>query len=714
MERYRLLDVANARPTQTPAADVVPVQQVVVAASRPAAVAGGGAGVCGGEYDHPTYHRHGFAVQVRADGNPVLLEAALTAQTRAADWQVSRKVGRTLQGTVWVTQRRSRNERTALHRFNRRNRTNLYGLRYATRPLGVDLTLSGVRLADVETISALLTGAGATSVKLTSFTRAEAYTVLDATCAMRLMRGEGLLPYKNDCRRHKRFLIKDHVVGTMKVRVRSQVHVMLNVYRIHHGATYRYKVEVSIVGNTSSNNVFTKADALRLYAVLDGLVGRHQLRPLAKPDRWEPRERPGGFVRDKQLSEITWKAYRGPPVRKQVAADCHSQMTPLVLEIVCYDKGNPPSRISIRTTTLEELGQSIIENTGTKGRPAATCPRTNIPSTASCWREALKLDLQDTNGIMAELAIPVAYDEAETLRHLMDGFPNAGFASLSDGTITKTLTHLAIEHPVRDNTSTLVIWVDLSVRSELYKILQHYDAGVRHLLNELVPIDAILKDGELGAPLIDAQHVLPDDGHALWTLDVDGRWAWTTGMALDASLRTLRTACESSGITVLFVSHDVRPNHSGAYVDKHRYTDSLVRTMLGDAGRYWCHQRYLLQELLPATREFVLDDSRPKGRYVWMPADVRLVTIKDELEGRTGRIVYRLPRGGDGIASRNGTSNALKAEDISLPAGMFHLGGEDRRRSGVPTPKGQRRQNASSPPWHTQLAEIDAAFEPTT
>jgi len=89
----------------------------------------------------------------------------------------------------------------------------------------------------------------------------------------------------------------------------------------------------------------------------------------------------------------------------------------------------------------------------------------------------------------------------------------------------------------------------------------------------------------------------------------------------------------------------------------HRFRDARVRSFIGDAGRYWCHARYLphmarwtftrpartvpTHELdvkgRPTFREFVPREK--SGIYV-----DRIVVVKDEAEGEPGRIIFQAAR----------------------------------------------------------------------
>jgi len=83
-----------------------------------------------------------------------------------------------------------------------------------------------------------------------------------------------------------------------------------------------------------------------------------------------------------------------------------------------------------------------------------------------------------------------------------------------------------------------------------------------------------------------------------------------------------RAACETHGSKTVFITTDARTTWGRGPLEKsHFYRDHRVRSWVGDAGRYWCHQRYRVEPDV---------EGRP----------CRVVTIKDETEGLVGRLVY--------------------------------------------------------------------------
>ncbi|MFI5299363.1 MAG: hypothetical protein ACHREM_14810, partial [Polyangiales bacterium] len=92
-------------------------------------------------------------------------------------------------------------------------------------------------------------------------------------------------------------------------------------------------------------------------------------------------------------------------------------------------------------------------------------------------------------------------------------------------------------------------------------------------------------------------------------------WPRAVGVWLWSLLQALRTVCEESGLNVVLITVDARRDvDSGLLRRSHYFTDARVRSFIGDAGRYWAHQRYIVE-------------------------DGRVVAIKDEHMGLPWRIL---------------------------------------------------------------------------
>ena len=153
--------------------------------------------------------------------------------------------------------------------------------------------------------------------------------------------------------------------------------------------------------------------------------------------------------------------------------------------------------------------------------------------------------------------------------------------------------------------------------------------GVHEDIEELPEIT----DGEMAMVIVvepDLVNLLTED---TWTRD-DGsfdrdalkaaasRWAdqgertGCSGILTDA-LDDLRSLCETTGLRVVFVTVDDRSKYALAgRVSPYTWSGAIVRSQLGNDGRYFAHSRYLVE-------------------------DERVVMWKDERHGRPGTIAWQ-------------------------------------------------------------------------
>jgi len=155
------------------------------------------------------------------------------------------------------------------------------------------------------------------------------------------------------------------------------------------------------------------------------------------------------------------------------------------------------------------------------------------------------------------------------------------------------LVHLTDEHPIDDDIGMLVLVFDTSISAEVEDPDYFFDEG-DSLEWKLRPGVVQHEGGKFDEDPI-AQSALP----------LGATW-WPV-------LAELRELAEKGGMSVVLVTTDFRmPTGIGEMRKTHYYTDARVRSLLGDAARYWTHQRYRVEHLTT-------------------------VTLKDEAEGKTGR-----------------------------------------------------------------------------
>jgi hypothetical protein len=134
--------------------------------------------------------------------------------------------------------------------------------------------------------------------------------------------------------------------------------------------------------------------------------------------------------------------------------------------------------------------------------------------------------------------------------------------------------------------------------------------------------------------------------------DVMPLWPKAMGAWLWPVFQGLRDLCERTGIRVVVITTDLRPDHGRAptLLRTHRFRDARVRSFIGDAGRYWSHLRYLVEsgtriQAHPAHTLVAPDGDqdvvRPCIAYDEHHRVVeRVVCLKDEAEGQVGRVIF--------------------------------------------------------------------------
>jgi len=161
---------------------------------------------------------------------------------------------------------------------------------------------------------------------------------------------------------------------------------------------------------------------------------------------------------------------------------------------------------------------------------------------------------------------------------------------------------------------------------------------------EIVNFDDMFKPG----PLMPPEHVVPG-------MDAFPALFKATGAWLDDLFAELRQLGEQTGLKVIVVTCDGRPDHGrGSLLRTHFFKDGRVRSLVGDAGRYNSHIRYLVERVVVAVgsskerMENVQEDGEmitriyePRVEYEAMVGNV--IVVKDEAEGQTGRLIYEAP-----------------------------------------------------------------------
>lgn len=630
---------------------------------------------------------HGYDLRLRLlvdrpQASVVLARCGWSAQADPKVW-ISRTspngtVYYGLRGGLSLGQRPPSNRKLPLAMQNRGWRTRLYAVSVEMTERDIFLDLKGTRLGDVRLFAEGVLGLGPGDYELAYVRILERYLVLSPPEAMRLAAALNQTPKTSA---NKQRLIVDLAVPLV-VRRRSKRVAHLTMYRVTCGATAAFKLEVALKGRKRDRSFFTWADAKKLDAILLGLVREHGLHPIPKPQRWEPRINADldESQMDQDMREIGHAAYRGRQVsaaKVRAAWKCHTPTGPECHEEPRFTASAKPSartggrlldsNDSLSAITLlapqgvEPEVVTGVEEAESSCLPAAPLLHLHGEDTAPCCYapegyEAPRLDaparpsvlvareVLKTRGVMAEVIFPHDLDPgpcvdaflAEAQR--LGRRPGVGLVA-ADGAGDPLTWGSAVKHwhlhPWTDDVDVVLLVVDTSAVAEW---ADAFCQGEEELNGAMVagpfhPDPQPTGDGHIWDPGV-ASHARVM-GHVLWD-----------------AFKLMRQACEAEGVSVVIFSVDMRPDHGKCplYIEKkggqrklrasHLYTDARVRSSTGDAGRYWCHGRYLIE----MGRTVRMEECGAIVKKKELRMVRRVVLAKDELEGRTGRVLYSAGR----------------------------------------------------------------------
>ncbi len=633
-------------------------------------------------------YAHGCSVRVKIN-----LEAtsAVQALTRCgwnevaspSIWKSSTPAPMTLRsvmrGSKWLEERAPGNAKLALVGRNREWKTRIYSLAIERKNDAFHVDLQVVRYGDIRKFMEEILGLYGSDYEIVYFRTVERFIVLPPHEAFRLAEKLGTAPSNGRGRlARKRYLAKDIEVPVV-VRRWARATANLIVYRIDRGATAAYKVEARLRGQRHDRGQFHESDIEKLDAVLLDLVHRHGLHPIPKPARWEPRsftttrERGAFDPSMKRLPQGAWRGTQIPKQLKQTVESCH---TPARVRWVACPRDSdafPPSA-RIRSDSTASLGSvdavdasdSIVKN--------VTMDLRNI------WKRVEGESFEVTRYILANqedvdvhhsadrdpwkrIADDIAHSRLYLHEVLLDpeqcpgpllqalaggGLGNIGVAALcavhSSGhpDTWPAVSEAALAHPFEgDDVDTCVIVIDPSAVDDVASAVVGDDTFER-------------------GPLMLPESVAPgmDPLPALFR---------ATGAWLADLFQELRRHGEETGVRYVMVTCDGRPEHGrGTPQRSHYFRDGRVRSSIGDAGRYYAHMRYLAERVVKTTWKSGYHETIDDGdatilvehhpRVDQESIVGKVVVIKDECEGLTGRLVYEAPITHPGRGWKRGTA----------------------------------------------------------
>lgn len=622
---------------------------------------------------------HGFSVRMWFNIEMAAVAAALPrcgwseAPSRAWKYSVSKSgVERwVLRGSKWLNERPPQNSRLPLAGRNLSWKTRLYSLAIERKEGIFAVDLQGVRYTDITKFIVEVLGLSETDYTIEYYRRAERFIVLWPHEAFRLAAELDAQPVAGRARwSRKRYLVKDYPIP-VTVRCWAKTVATLNVYRIEGGATSQFKVEVALRGQRNDRGQFGETDIETLDRILLDLITDHDLHPIAKPARWEPRSFNTAVERgdfDPFMQRLPHRAYRGSKLKPstiRLVRRCH---TPSLVRLVecAADSGMNPSdhRIRANTSTPSPSGSSdaqplvwqCVEGSGFGIRRYLNTAQVDAPTpstvTSTPWKAAAK-EVALLPGNFFEFVFDPEHDPADLVKAIIEeGIGPVAVSALcaaSDNGHADTwqsILNMMPEHPANDDAAVWVLVIDPSAFVDVSTAVTVCDDDT-----------TTLRDGPLVNP------TWAEKVGVVEPLQVRAMAAW-----LWETFAGIKDICEKTGLRVVVITADARPDHGKAgLLPSHYFRDPRVRSFVGDAARYHCHQRYLVERdtytvSFPArmTRTehevdgapvFLEEHARVEHRrFVW-----QIVCMKDLAEGQQGRVIYggRRPRVG---ASRRSNS----------------------------------------------------------
>lgn len=496
-----------------------------------------------------------------------------------------------------------------LYEMNKRVKVRLYDVGIDLTPHELFIELSGVQWRDVDRFLMHVLDLPAGSYEIVHLLNAERYIVLSAADAERVAESYGTAPRSGGgAYVRKAFLVKD--VGiSVPIRRRAKTEALLTLYRITLGSTYVFKMEARLRGRRRDRQQFGLHDVGVLDDILLEHVERLQLVPLAKPARWEPRDRRSladSGPLDATIRRLPEKATRGRAMIARLVrelANCHT------LEPdgqhgtrgeVAADRSVPP-RIMSSSSSLSQSPSFRVIHESHPMEPRWFVPDDEPRSLEQLLARPQEAPTSPEDAIARELnllpgaLVEIVLSPDENPTSYVEAIINSRKGRRVGVSLLGTHTWGALErgplqdHALNEDADDVVLIVDPSAIGGTDAVCSWDDEAI-----EMRP-----------GPLADRHDLAAAESTALAAM------LWN-------SLRACRAACESENALIVVVTIDHRPpSRYGTQRRSWFFTDARVRSLIGDAGRYLCHVRYRVGH---------------GGR--------RVVTIKDEAEGLPGRILW--------------------------------------------------------------------------
>ncbi len=538
-------------------------------------------------------------------------------------WRRSSPKGGTrwdVKSAAWYTGRKPSPE-SGLGRRNDEWGTKIYNLSIQLGKEGYCLDIGGIRRSDLDRVMTVVLGLGDGQWDLAYWRRLERYVVLTTADATSLSQAlSGAYERRGGRESAKEYLLRDRMFP-VTVRTRSKLQAEAVIYRVDpgRGTTNAWKLEARLKGQSSTATTFSEADAMRvLDEILRGLVEDHRLTPIRKPARWEPRDCQAPLETASTVSDLRGLRTSGFRGCKPPSVNLNTPWPFLSVYSATPTKGYGTDPL-IREGTLlflqlsgmdvSSIDEDFLQSWITNHRVQEGFPVSNYRSSESTsknnfepWKSLSSEIVSCPHGTLTEVILGPNESPCPFIREL---------SSVASGNLAVSVLTAGNRRPGATGHEI--------VGYELGDVVRDHPFG-----KEMPKYWIQVIDYDTAVAVHHERHGRP---HAM-----------AVSERLTPYFSYWRQVAEATGLSIIVVSLDARPvAGKGPWRPAHNCRDTRVRSIVGDAGRYFCHMRFMVEGT----------DTGGVSRSV--------VITKDEVNGLgAGRIIW----------TRSGEANTT--EEVSV------------------------------------------------
>ncbi len=529
-------------------------------------------------------HSHAWSARVRIR-LPVAEAAAVLKKLwwheGHSGWRRSSPMGGTrweIKAAVWSTSRKPSQD-SGLGRRNNEWGTKIYNLTIQLGKDGYYLDIGGVRRSDLDRVMTVVLGLADGQWEVVYWRLLERYVVLTTADAFKLSQAlSGKYERRGGRESAKEYLLRDRMFPVI-VRTRSRQQAEAVIYRVDpgRGTTNAWKLEARLKGQSSTATTFSEADAMRvLDEILNGLVKDHGLMPIRKPARWEPRDCQAPLEATANVPDLRGlraSAFRG---RKPPAVDLNTPWPLLSVYSAMLTTGcdiDPLIRegtllflqlsgMDVSSIDMDSLQSWIANHQVPKDIQGSDNHSFNPASKDSLvpWSSLSNEIIACPQGTVSEVILGPNESPCPFIREL---------ASVACGTLSVSVLTAGDRRPDASGHEI--------VGFELGDVVSDHPFG-----KEMPRYWVQVIDYDTVVAVRNERHGRPS--------------AMAVSERLVPYFAYWRQLAEATGLNIIIVSLDARPVAGrGPWRPEHNYRDTRVRSIVGDAGRYHCHMRYLVE-----------------------------------------------------------------------------------------------------------------------